>query len=331
MKVQQEYTLPAYAAAQEVLARYRATHNIIEVESADLRGLIETYQGAQQRLADAESAPGADAAKETADIKRARAAAEAAGQAIDQTSERLNRRRGKLATFAPELATAYGALLTEAPAFRRQLLDAFQPKWEAARAVWEQVLGHRAAVEALVGVLDLPQPSPAAVELPEALRGPSLATGELEAAVGELSKMARAARAPLVTLPGEPPYPVIGPREVFVVREDHYGLAPGTLVVAASLSEGRLASMVHHGAARPAVSKRVAHARNVAILAQQQIDKAKRDEAEAVRLAKQTELQKASETEQNRRTPGSTSRAALENAVRAHNAKASARGVSPDQ
>jgi hypothetical protein len=246
-----EATLKAViGAADAVLSRKSKIEAAIVAEVGALSALIEDRltTDAEFRRLECQAAIGEPAAG----LEEARKAAADARGAVEQASLRLGGLRDNLGAIGGELVTRYEAVKAEIPAHEAVLIKVFTVQWNAAREQFAATLGHRAALEKLIG-RPLPLPEPAASAPPDLSEAgiPHARRSDLESAIETIGRMKDAAegRRNIYTMPGQTLTPY-DPNSIYVLTDGRYGLPVGTKVIDASFDAGTLDRLAAVDAAR---------------------------------------------------------------------------------
>lgn len=216
----------------------------IEAELKKLQSLIQDRRQVERAVIAAETAA---ALGESADPAAAHKQAEQVAKSLDKQAGILSGLRTRIAAMAGDLETERRAVSAALPEYEERVKSEFSNKWARGVATFSALLGERQALESLIGRrMELPEPQPAAVELPE-MGAPWNALEQLTAALEQISGWSRAAAWPEMDsmLPGgSRPF---DPTKVYVLTRPQNGIGAGEAVVEASFEPGTLAHLVNIG------------------------------------------------------------------------------------
>jgi hypothetical protein len=266
-------------AAGAALERKERIEAVIRSGVAELQDLILTRLQAERdfrrlecQAAIGELAPAAPA------LEKAKKAAEGVRAALAEVSMRLGGFRQQLGDMGGSFVRAYDQLEGELPRHNARLAESFASEWQESLSVWQNLLGRRAAVEALVGPLSLPDPVAAPVDIGEAAAPGQILT-RLAAAIKNIASVKAIAERPLqstIFYDRSATYKIVTDR-----MADRLGIRKGSLVMDASFDAGRLAQLLELGDARPVLDRDLAEGVTLAASKADEILKAARKKEEA--------------------------------------------------
>lgn len=240
-----EQTAVALQTAEKVLTRKEKIEAAIAGEVAKLPAMLQSRLATERefRKLECQQAIGESAAG----LKEAKSAAESARGAVEEISRRVGGLRQNLGSTGSALVAAHAALKVVLPAHENTVIEAFNLEWEAACQQVSVLLGRRAEIEKLMKhKLQLPDPVATPADLGD-MAVPYLKLSALEGAIASIVHLGKAAegRQRFGNFPGLPSY---DPASVYItVTERAGGVAPGTLVSAASYPDGELDVLVATG------------------------------------------------------------------------------------
>ncbi len=174
------------------------------------------------------------------DSKAERKELDACLSAIAEQGRKLAGLRARVVSMSPDIEAAAHEIRENLPEHKESLRRSFSQEWQEAVSRFGTVLGKRVALEGLIGKLDLPNPSPAAVELPESANAPFLTLEKLQSALSEIAGWSQAAIWPEV----DRMTPGVGrpfdSNAVYIAVNPASGFPVGTLLVDASVPPGTL-------------------------------------------------------------------------------------------
>lgn len=238
-------------AASAIDARNKLAR-AIETERTKLLKLIPERFAAETALRDAETAL---ALGEAADLDAAHQRVNETLAAIERQSTILAGLRHRLAGMAGEIESQYRGVKGMLPDHMERIRADFSAEWSKGVAAFSALLGKRKALEALVGRLQLSDPSPVAYELPADVTAPWKAAEELAAALEEIAAFGRAAVLPALDAMSASQHPPYIPGAVYRITHPASGLEPGTLVTDAVFAPGMLPHLSNIGYAVAATSQ----------------------------------------------------------------------------
>jgi hypothetical protein len=214
---------------------------VIAAEEKKLLKLIALRVEVDTALSEAETAT---ALGETSDVDGARRKADSIMVAISRQSATLSGLRGRLASQAPELEAGVRGIQSGLPEHLDALKGDFKDEWDKGLAVFGKLLGRRAALEGLIGKLELAVPQPSACEL-GGEGAPWRAIDSLKAALEEIAGWSRAAFAPQVDAMGPGGARHFDPSAVYTITRAYDNLPAGSLVMESCFAPGLLQHLVN--------------------------------------------------------------------------------------
>jgi hypothetical protein len=236
----------ALKKADSALEKRQKVVEAIERETGRLLKLIERRVEADRNVIINETA---ESLGEVADVEGARREAAGVMTDIEKQGRLLAGLRSRMAGMAGELESAVREVQRELPQHIQSLRDDFAREWEKARVTFSGLQSKRAALEKLVGRMDLAEPVVEAIEL-TASEAPWKALSELRAALDQVAGWSRAAMMPAVDAQAGPIEPY-STAQVYVLTRDCDNLAAGTMVMDSVLPPGMLNHLVQIGYANP--------------------------------------------------------------------------------
>jgi len=266
-------------AAGAALERKERIEAVIRSGVAELQDLIVIRLQAERdfRRLECQAAIG-ELAPAAPELGKAKKAAEAARAALAEVSLRLGGFRQQLGDMGGSFVGAYDQLEGELPRHNARLAESFASEWQESLSVWQNLLGRRAAVEALVGPLSLPDPVAAPVDIGEAA-APSQILTRLAAAIKNIASVKAIAERPVqstIFYDRSATYKIVTER-----MAERLGICKGSLVMDASFDAGRLAQLLELGDARPVLERDLAEGVMLAASKADEILKAARKKEEA--------------------------------------------------
>jgi hypothetical protein len=231
------------SGADRVIDARNKIASAIETEKAKLLAEVAERFAAVVALRDALAA---NALNESVDLDGASGRVTKALESVGRRSVILAGLRHRLSSQAGEFESQYRAIKAMLPDHVQRLRAEFAGEWAKSAAAFSAVLGKRKAIEALVGRLELPDPSPLACELPADTHAPWRAAEELSGALEEIAGFNRVAIFPEVDAMGGCGR-TFDSTQVYVVKNSASGVSPGTLVVDAYFPPGMLAHLLNIG------------------------------------------------------------------------------------
>jgi hypothetical protein len=239
--------LLALKSADKLLESRAKITEAIERETAKLLRLVTERVEVDRGVVAADTSA---ALGEQADPAGARQKAAAVMTSIERQGSILAGLRARLATQAPELEGQIRGIQSALPGHIDGLKQDFAADWQKGIQAFGVLIGKRAALEALIGKLDLPEPKPVVCDL-EAAAAPWRCIEELRAGIEEIAAWGRSAAAPQVDsmMPtgGTRPF---DPRSIYVLSRDTDSLKAGTPVMAPVFAPGTLQHLVNIDYAR---------------------------------------------------------------------------------
>lgn len=168
-------------------------------------------------------------------------------RSIGRQASILTGLRSRAAEMAGELEREYRAVAADLPVHIDRVRSDFAKKWARCAAEFGSLLGERRAIEALIGVMDLPEAHASAGGLAPEIQAPWSAMEQLKNALTEIGGWNRTVGMPEVDAMqpgGTRPY---DPTKVYVVTYPGYGFQVGEPVMEASMVPGALAHYVNIG------------------------------------------------------------------------------------
>jgi len=236
----------AIKAAEKILGERGRLKAAISSAVEDLRPLIARRLEAENLLAAAEVGA-AIAAKPESEIGAARRSVEDAHAGIARQAFKLSALRGKAAEQGAQLADAYRAVKTLLAGHNQEAGERFREEWSAGVQQFSRLLARRAAMERVLGRMDLPEPAPSpdAVDLGD-LIAPHRTIEDLRAAVDDLTGMASLAAVPVMAHP-HIPLRHYDPQGVYTLASPFDAIPAGAAVIETSFYPGILGRLVATG------------------------------------------------------------------------------------
>ena len=232
----------ALAGALKILDARQKLLSAIANAEGELSKLIHARVEAEHALVEAETAVAIGEGNQPT-VTGAEKALSAAKVATSRQASRLAGLRGAVIKQVSDLAAARAEVKQIIPEHAAAIKAEFAEEWRKASEAWAAVLGKRQRLTALLGNLGLPDPAPAAVELPSEMGEPWALVQQAEQAVQDIENWERFTNGSGGAQ--------VDPDTVFVVTDRHVGMQPGTLVMEASFVPGALRQFLRIEYVRP--------------------------------------------------------------------------------
>jgi len=247
-------TRAALAPAEEILLQRQAIARALDAAKSELPGHIEARIAAEAELSEIE-ASGALGSVTPATVAAAHRKLQATHQALDGCAAKITGLRAKSSAQLPSLVQITDGLRAVTTDLAEKIAEDFRQEYSVACAVFSRTLSRRAAIEALVGPMDLLPPGPGeSVDVGDELGRPFEILNALEAAVREIQATAAMDvrdRAAALRRDGPPYDPTAILEFIQPVRIAGIDYAPGTRTLASTLG----AASVHYGLTRKAARR----------------------------------------------------------------------------
>jgi hypothetical protein len=243
--------LKALLGAEGTLEARARIVKALQAEEKRLGELIIVRVSAERELVSAETAV---TLGEQADASAAQRKLDDALAAIKRQGSKLAGLRARLASQAVELEAQGVALKSGMPSHVEAIKASFSSEWSQGAAVFGAIMGRRAAIEELIGKLNLPELRPVTCELPADMTAPWRTMDGINDALEVIAGWSRAAILPQVDamLPGA--HVAYDPTAVYVITNAAAGAEVDSLVQDCSFVPGTLAHFAEIGYAVPLAS-----------------------------------------------------------------------------
>ena len=229
--------MAALRGAVRVLESRAKIAMAIEAELKKFQALVRERLQADRAVIETEAS---QVLGEPADSSGASRKAEQVSKSIAKQSSVLAGLRSRMAALTADLDTERRSVSAFLPEHQKRMKADFSEKWARGVAAFASLLGERAALEKLVGRMNLAEPQPATVELPTEVVAPWQALKSITAALEQIAGWSRAAMLPSGSRPFDP-------NRVYVMTRATDGMEAGEAVMGASFVPGLLERIVSIG------------------------------------------------------------------------------------